>query len=63
FLSRLGYWLLLLGIVIVAELGQLMLPQRHPDWGDIGWGALGSTLGMGLGWFISLGIKHWQKTK
>ncbi|MFN3382488.1 MAG: VanZ family protein [Runella zeae] len=39
-------WLGLVGIVAVAELGQMLLPSRHPDWSDIFYGALGAALGI-----------------
>lgn len=47
-----GVFLLL---VVIAELGQLWLPKRHFDWGDIGYGALGTAVGMGIGFCF----KHW----
>lgn len=43
-------WLALVLVVIVAEAGQLMLPLRHFDWGDISWGAAGAWGGMALQW-------------
>ncbi|WP_109676924.1 hypothetical protein [Dyadobacter jejuensis] len=36
----------LLFLVSMAEVGQLLLPRRHFDWGDIGWGMAGTLLGM-----------------
>ncbi len=39
-------WLGLVGIVGVAELGQMLLPSRYPDWGDIFYGALGAAVGI-----------------
>jgi glycopeptide antibiotics resistance protein len=39
-------WLLLVAVVIIAEAGQLLLPLRHFDWGDIGWGTLGAAAGL-----------------
>ncbi|MFD2573286.1 hypothetical protein ACFSUS_21775 [Spirosoma soli] len=39
-------WLGLVTIVVIAEAGQLLLPRRHFDWGDIAWGAAGSAAGM-----------------
>ncbi len=41
-------WLMLTGIVGIAELGQLGLPDRHFDWGDIMWGCIGALIGMGI---------------
>lgn len=38
----------LIVIVLIAELGQLLLPLRHFDICDIGWGTFGSSLGIGL---------------
>ncbi len=39
-------WLLLVAVVVIAEAGQLLLPLRHFDWGDIGWGAAGAAAGL-----------------
>lgn len=44
-----GLCLGFMGIVFVAEVGQLHLPYRHFDWGDIGWGTTGALAGMALG--------------
>lgn len=41
-------WLGLVAIVTLAEAGQLLLPLRHFDWGDIGWGAVGAAVGLVL---------------
>lgn len=38
----------LLTLVIVAELGQLVIPRRVFDWRDILWGGAGIICGMGL---------------
>lgn len=56
----LGFWLGLAGVVLVAELGQLLLPSRYFDWGDVGWGAVGSLVGMGLAALIGQGLS-WMK--
>lgn len=39
-------WLVLVGIVAVAELGQMLLPSRYPDWWDIFYGAVGAAVGI-----------------
>lgn len=39
-------WLLLLLAATIAELGQLLLPNRYPDWMDIFYGGLGAGLGL-----------------
>lgn len=39
-------WISLIAIVTIAEAGQLLLPLRHFDWGDIGWGAAGAAAGL-----------------
>jgi hypothetical protein len=52
--------ILLLSIVSIAEIGQLLLPKRHFDWGDIGYGLLGSITGMFVG-FCSLQLIQWVK--
>lgn len=51
-LSRAGYWLVwcgLVGVVVLAEVGQLFLPRRHFDGMDIIWGGVGAALGLGVG--------------
>ncbi|WP_245326128.1 hypothetical protein [Hymenobacter wooponensis] len=47
----LWYWwgmalLALSAVVVIAELGQLFLPQRFFDWGDILWGIVGGASGL-----------------
>lgn len=39
-------WGILIGVVVVAELGQILLPKRVFDWRDIAWGAIGAFLGL-----------------
>lgn len=39
-------WLLLAGVVVAAETGQLLIPRRVFDWRDIGWGMIGSLAGL-----------------
>lgn len=39
-------WLFLIGVVILAEAGQLFLPHRYFSWGDIIWGTIGSLIGL-----------------
>ena len=39
-------WVLLITVVGIAETGQLFLPQRHFDWGDVFWGATGGLSGL-----------------
>jgi len=54
-------WWILSGIagalmVGIAELGQIWIPNRHPDWVDLAWGCLGLFAGMLLvrvfGWCL-----------
>jgi len=40
-------WAALVGLVIVAEIGQVFMPERSFDLADIGWGAAGALLGLG----------------
>lgn len=51
-----GFVLGFMGIVFVAEVGQLQIPNRHFDWGDIAWGSIGALAGITLGtvgtWFL-----------
>ncbi len=51
FFTPLGFLLSLL-VVLIAESIQFLLPNRHPDFFDLLYAALGSTLGMFL-FFIS----------
>ncbi|GEM_PF-6859402 len=54
-------WLVLTALVFVAELGQLFLPLRSFDLGDVIWGAFGAGFGLLLvliGKFLSKKIKH-----
>jgi hypothetical protein len=46
FVGWLITWLILIGVVILAEVGQLLLPKRFFSWADIGWGALGAFAGL-----------------
>ena len=39
-------WLSFLMVVIIAETGQLFLPQRVFDWRDIVWGSVGTLSGL-----------------
>lgn len=45
-------WLGLSVLVVIAELGQLFLPLRSPDFKDVYWGALGAGLGLGFMFII-----------
>lgn len=47
-------WLLMLALVVIAEAGQLVLPSRNFDTGDIAYGALGAALGLLLGKLLRL---------
>jgi hypothetical protein len=40
-------WAALVVLVIVAEIGQVFMPERSFDLADIGWGAAGALLGLG----------------
>ena len=54
--SWLSIWLLLVAMVSVAEVGQLLIPLRHFDWGDIMWGGTGAGTGMSLPGIIRLAL-------
>ncbi|WP_223860578.1 VanZ family protein [Spirosoma validum] len=41
-------WVSLTAVVFIAELGQLVLPERNFDWADVGWGAVGAFSGLAL---------------
>ncbi len=41
-------WLGLVGVVLIAEVGQLFISGRYFDWLDILWGAVGAATGIGL---------------
>lgn len=48
-------WELLVGVVIIAEAGQLLLPNRSFSWSDVGWGAVGAFVGLIIsGVFITI---------
>jgi hypothetical protein len=53
-------WLGLVIVVLIAEAGQLVLPKRHFDWGDVMWGALGAFGGMACVW---VGKLVWKNTE
>ncbi|WP_460972118.1 VanZ family protein [Spirosoma migulaei] len=46
-------WLILVGVVILAETGQLLIPERHFSWSDVMWGALGSLVGLVIAAFFT----------
>ncbi|GAB3260618.1 hypothetical protein GCM10027347_25060 [Larkinella harenae] len=60
------WWLLaLLGltlVVITAEVGQLTMPHRYFKWEDIGWGSLGSVLGL-VGPFLLMHVNRHVKSR
>ena len=47
-------WLFLIGVVILAEAGQLFLPHRHFSWEDVMWGAIGALIGLAGASFMAL---------
>ena len=46
------WWLIalvgLVSIAFIAEAGQLTLPRRNFDWGDVAWGTMGTLSGLGV---------------
>ncbi len=50
--------LLMTGVACLAELGQLFIPARTCDAGDVGWAAAGAAAGLGgvlaIGWIFRL---------
>lgn len=46
-------WVLLSGIVLLAEWGQYFLPSRSPDFKDVLWGIFGAAAGLGLMYLLS----------
>lgn len=48
-----------MAVVMVAETGQLFLPKRHFDLQDIGWGLLGSILGIFAGTAVN-SFRKWR---
>ncbi|GAB3893435.1 VanZ family protein [Spirosoma agri] len=50
-------WLLLVGVVALAEAGQLLLPRRAFRLADIAWGAVGALVGM-LAAFALISLKN-----
>jgi hypothetical protein len=51
-------WLGLLLLVLLAEAGQLFLPNRRFDWLDVFWGAAGGLLGLALAKMAALVAKR-----
>ena len=51
-LTWLKCWILMILLVVQIELGQFLLPTRHPDVKDILWGTLGSGFGLILVYVI-----------
>ncbi|WP_439583467.1 VanZ family protein [Dyadobacter bucti] len=49
--------LISVAVVIVAETGQLFLPKRHFDLLDIGWGFIGSVVGICAGAVVNSLLK------
>ena len=41
-------WLILFGVVLLAEAGQFFLPSRSPDSEDLFWGGIGAAIGLTL---------------
>jgi len=41
-------WLILFGVVLLAEAGQFFLPSRSPDFEDLFWGGIGAAIGLTL---------------
>lgn len=52
-----------LSIVFVAEVGQLVLPNRHFDWGDVAWGTAGALGGMAIGACLGYLIGRWRPAR
>ncbi len=51
-------FILLLSLsIMLAELGQLLIPDRHFDWMDIFWGNIGLLTGCFLGLFLKFVLK------
>ena len=49
-------------LVMLAEIGQLLLPNRFPDWADVALGTLGGLLGFWMHWlFVELKKAYEQK--
>ena len=41
-------WFILIGVVVLAELGQYFIPSRDADIKDVFWGMVGSFIGLGI---------------
>ena len=48
-------------LVFVAELGQLFLPLRYPDWVDVSLGLLGGMFGFWIQWLLEKLIKTYEQ--
>lgn len=59
------WWLIALigsvSVVLIAETGQLLLPGRFFDWGDVAWGTMGSLSGLGAAAVSYHGIRFVAK--
>lgn len=55
---RIAFLLAQIVILFIAEIGQLYLPKRHFDWGDIGWGIMGSIAGITIVFGVKQIIKN-----
>jgi hypothetical protein len=54
-------WLALTGTALIAELGQLFLPKRHFDWGDVIWGGTGAGASLLLVALLNTVVKYTQR--
>lgn len=59
-LGRVLAFFILLIVVSVAEVGQIWLPKRHFDWGDIAYGIMGSAFGMSLSYCIFMATQRFR---
>lgn len=57
-----GALLVLVGVVIIAEVGQLWLPRRHFGWWDIVYGGLGAAGGIYFAKGLLWAKQHFTKS-
>ncbi|MVM35461.1 hypothetical protein GO755_35900 [Spirosoma sp. HMF4905] len=53
-------WLILVGIVTLAEVGQLLIPSRFFSFEDIGWGATGALAGLFTSFVLVSGLRKFR---
>lgn len=65
--ARRGRWFLhgalMVGLAAMAELGQLLIPARTCDPGDIAWAAAGAAAGLAAAWIAGRAVRSHAQTR